>query len=201
MPTAQKFMSRGVGNGFPFCLTKLNVNDRGDGEPIHAYKALTLTEVSHLWWNIASMTASATSLKDPEGTLEAKLTFADLIDEPNKRVCGGLGTLYESDSDMFSFVGVEVGQPTVYKIYGGDTDNENNFTGDYTVGAVAVAYADHVVQEFKRITYTGLWGFEPVSGTTQTDVNVGGVTLFNFTFEEDVTSIVVSIDSIDFYTY
>ena len=94
-------MSRGVGNGFPFCLTKLNVNDRGDGEPIHAYKALTLAEVSHLWWNIASMTALATA-----GTLIAQLTDADLMDEPNKRVCGGVWLLDDSDSDDFSFVGV-----------------------------------------------------------------------------------------------
>lgn len=196
MPTAQKFMSRGVGNGFPFCLTKLNVNDRGDGEPYHAYKALTLAEVSHLWWNIASMTALATA-----GTLIAQLTDADLMDEPNKRVCGGVWLLDDSDSDGFSFVGVEVGPTTVYKVYEGDTDNENNFTGYYTVGDIAEAYADHVVQEFKRITYTGLIVGEPISGTTQTDVDVGGVTLFNLTFEEDVTSISVSIDSIDFYTY
>jgi len=41
MPTATPFTALGAGNGFPACLTKVNVADRGDGSPYDYWTTLS----------------------------------------------------------------------------------------------------------------------------------------------------------------
>lgn len=40
MPTVQQFYASGKGNGFPFCLEKVNVADKGDGTPYDYWTTL-----------------------------------------------------------------------------------------------------------------------------------------------------------------
>lgn len=202
MPTAESF-NGGKGNGFPFCVTKVNVLDRGDGNPYFHYKVLTLSEVSILYWNTAYAVASASAPKDVEGTLSASLTHGDTLAEPDTRVCGGADGIVRSDNDNFSSVRVIIQNPVPYRLYSGNTSNESNFIG-YGISTVVSASVDYQLTEFWDIYYTGLMAYDNgPSGTpfTVTNVNVGGITISKLEAKDSVSEIEASISSLNFYTY
>jgi hypothetical protein len=96
MPIAQKFKALGAGNGFPFCLNKIDVSDRGDGEPFdywvtlggfkktdegspsQAQIDLSLRNAMKLFWNINKLEGSVTDEEDTILVNPGDLTIANL---------------------------------------------------------------------------------------------------------------------------
>jgi len=202
MPTATAFTALGAGNGFPSCLTKINVLDRGDGNAYFNYKVLTLSEVMTLYWNTAYVVATASAPADAGGTLSVSLTSSDILAEPYTRVCGAASGIYKNDSDDFSSVYAETSRLSAYRLYSGDTSNESNFIG-YGISTITFVSVEYEVTEFWTIYYTGLLGFDPALSTssTITDVDVGGITISKVESKDSVSSINASITSVNFYTY
>jgi hypothetical protein len=88
------------------------------------------------------------------------------------------------------------------RLYDGDESDEENFIG-YTVDAFAEAQALYLLDQRKRIYYSGLIEYDGY--TTLTDVTVGGVTLFKYEFVGNTSgnpmAASASITGTDFYTY
>jgi len=96
MPTATEFTALGTGNGFPFCLNKIDVSDRGDGEPFdywvtlggfkktdggspsQAQIDLSLRNAMKLFWNINKLEGSVTDEEDTTLVNPGDLTIANL---------------------------------------------------------------------------------------------------------------------------
>lgn len=204
MPTATPFKALGRGNGFPYCGTKIDVNNRGDGNAYFRYKVLTLAEAMKLYWNLASVYASASAPRDGGGSLNASVS-SSVLKQPRLRVCSG-EFFWDDDGDGFSSVLATVAIPDVYRLYDGSTSDETNFLG-YTVGAIAYASVDYVLTQFIDVIYTGLQAYDGgTSGEpfTVSDVTVDGVTLFQLRAEDfggDPPQISASITGTDSYTY
>lgn len=202
MPTATPFTALGRGNGFATCPIKIDVNDRGDGNPYFAYKALTLADAMKLYWNLASVTAAASAPRDDGGALFASLTSSNVLKQPRLRVCGG-DYVGAGETDGFSSVGVSVGIPNILRLYDGSTSDEDNFLG-YGIGDIASAGVDYVLSEFIDIIYTGLHAYDrglSFKPFTVTDVTVGGVTILKLEAVDNAENISASISGVDFYTY
>lgn len=203
MPTATAFNALGAGNGFAFCLSKINVNDRGDGNPYFKYKVLTLSDAMKLYWNIASTTASAEAPKSGGGTLTAALSLSDVLAEPKERVCGHVIT-GRTDTDTFTFVTATIRSPIVYKLYNGNTSDENNFLGYGVDQLVYVSVEANSASEFIDVIYTGLRAYDNsnAGAFTATNVIVNGVTIFKLEADNSTTAgIQASISATDSYTY
>jgi len=209
MPTATPFTALGAGNGYYQCMTKVNVLNRGDGNPYDNYKILDLNEAMHLFWNIASASIAASCprlVSDgmggtvEDGTLLAEITSADLLKEPYERVCG-TDNVADVDQDNFSFVYAAVYTPPIFRLYYGDVSDEGNFIG-YSVGRVAEADAEYVLDQRKLVYYLGLIDFD--NSTTLSDVTVGGVTLFKYELiinnSNDPLTVSAAISDVGFYT-
>jgi len=199
MPTATPFKALGRGNGFATCPSKIDVNDRGDGNPYTAYKVLTLAEAMHLYWNLASVTATA-SAPGEDGTLLASLTSSDVLKQPNLRGCdSSIRSLSDYDSDDWSYVSAQVQIPYIYRLYDGSTSSEANFLG-YGIDTIAYVYAEYLVSEFIYIFYTGI-STKDVNLYTVTDVTVGGITILKEEYLKNNQNVSASISDVGFYTY
>lgn len=162
MPTATPFTALGAGNGFPFCLPKVDVSD-------YTYcNALTFAQAMKFYWNSYSFTMSAAvnytgftqSVSNP--TVDnrsynaidqnpAGYTVGDR--EPSKRICStsttGKSYLKKEDSNQYDAVGVLFyPTPTIEKLYNGATDNESKFIGYGFNGKVADAYTSRDGPEY-----------------------------------------------------
>lgn len=204
MPTATPFNALGRGNGFATCLDKIDITDRGDGSPYFRYKVLTLSQAMKLYWNFASISASATAPRDGGGTLVASLTSANILREPRLRVCDSSGISdVDTDNDIFSLTLVECRIPNVFRLYNGSTLNESNFLG-YGIDYIAKVQVDYILTEFIDIFYTGLQDYDGgQTGVpfTTTNITVDGVPLFKLEALDSVSSVTGSITSTDSYTY
>ena len=145
MPTATSFNALGAGNGFPFCLDRVNMNDlNGDGTNIAATLwttmggtqkgsaptageiGISLTNAMRVFWNLYSVETEI-------GLLTIVTDFLGNPFEPVNRVCNDVGywgaQLSASNGSIAAF-----GSPV--RMYDGDSDDENNFVG---YGASSVA--------------------------------------------------------------
>ena len=98
MPTATSFTALGAGNGFPFCPSKVNVADRGDGSPYEYWTTLSgWSKVS----TPANDAAKATSI-DESLTLAMKIfwNYNGLSALDEYTVEGGSSSSYTSTIDM-----------------------------------------------------------------------------------------------------
>ena len=157
MPTATPFNALGSGNGFPFCLSKVDVSVYDHWTTLSGVNKTSpitsdaLIEESFrlammLYWNFTSIDCSADAynltdsvsisgdifLKDPPGyNLKAAYDLLDPL-TPVGRVCptGSNGTLYEDNSggSFFRAVRARVGI-TITALYDGPTDDPENFVG------------------------------------------------------------------------
>ena len=143
MPEAEKFNALGAGNGFPFCLNKVNVSGFTYTAP------MTLDQVMSVYWNLYSITASAsvTSTISPfnldvsnpnidtrllNGVDQNPAGYQNGDREPIKRVCGSLGGGYEREEDDSNFKAADVRfdyGSKISRMYDGDVTNESNFIG------------------------------------------------------------------------
>jgi len=157
MPTATPFNAIGAGNGFPSCLSKVNVSGFDHWTTLSGVNKTSPTTSAHLiaeslelammlYWNLTSIDCSADAynltdsvsvsgdifLKDPPGyNLKAAYDLLDPL-TPSSRVCKPFpdSTLYEDNSggSFFRAVRAMVGI-TVVALYDGPTSDPDNFVG------------------------------------------------------------------------
>ena len=154
MPTATPFTALGRGNGFSYCPDKINVSDRGDGQPYDYWTTLdgfnkestgvrsdsdlrnSLIAAMKFYWNLKGMNASASMVDDfmydylgvsgSVGNVEL-----DDIDEPYTRVRPFYPLAVESDTFCFNSIGIDSPGTSlrIYRLYNGATNDESNFVG------------------------------------------------------------------------
>lgn len=151
MPTANKFMALGKGNGFPFCVTrKINVTTREKwitlggtqkgSAPTDAEIQLSFVNAVKIFWNtnelLGSVASSKTSTDLPsiiyrkEGSSFINPTTDP--EEPKDRVCErnnyfdyrNLYTVGANNGIKLGFIGLGV-----MRMYDGDNSDEDNFVG------------------------------------------------------------------------
>lgn len=179
MPTATPFTALGSGNGFPFCLPKVNVADRGDGSPYDywttlsgwskvstpaddAAKAASIVESLQLamkfFWNLYKVNVT-TNTSSSDGSQDYSVSGVIVELEPNERTC----LLYpfvvkEVDpEDRVLRVAIVSTRPSIVRLYNGITSDESNFVG-------YGAYTFDGTDAFRPImTYADLGGRAKVS--------------------------------------
>lgn len=146
MPEAQKFMSRGRGNGFPFCPEKVDVSgfdfwttlsgvNKDSPTTSDALISESRENAMKLFWNYNGHTVDfptsfneATLIIDIEqGDFDSGSSTAPF--EPKSRVCRTNGWSFGKDEDPEfgdQFILTEIDP---IRMYNGSTDNEDNFVG------------------------------------------------------------------------
>ena len=165
MPTATPFNAIGAGNGFPSCLSKVDVSSYEYVNP------MTLEQAMKFRWNSYSveMSASYNPVGDPFNGNVSNPTVDDRIDngtdenpsgyevgdrDPAKRVCGSVGRSYETQDDGSPYYSVGVlffATGSVERLYDGDTTDEDNFIGYGFNGRIADAYAGEDGAEYNTV--------------------------------------------------
>lgn len=157
MPTADSFTALGKGNGFPFCLDKIDVSEydywvtlggfkkTDSGSPSQAQIDLSLRNAMKLWWNTAGLdvTISASLDSGIPGSISSEIIdpVFEIIGEPKTRVCEHDidESFFDEDELEFGSSGVIartrveasylVGESYFVRMYNGSTDDEVNFVG------------------------------------------------------------------------
>jgi len=150
MPTATKFEAEDVGNGFPFCLPKVDVSDRGDGDPYDYWITLggfkkgdagsptaqqisdSLANAMKLFWNYNGHTVDFAIEGGSTTTITADIEQGDFTSgsmtapfEPKDRVCEEDGWNFRKGT---AFENIEMDLYPI-RLYDGSTDDEDNFIG------------------------------------------------------------------------
>lgn len=158
MPTATPFTALGRGNGFSYCPDKINVLDRGDGQPYDYWTTLdgfnkestgvrsdsdlrdSLIAAMKFYWNLKGMNASASRVDGFSGISgSVENVELDDSDEPYTRVCPFYPFAVKSDTSCFNSIGInnqfnQFRALEIYRLYNGATNDESNFVG-YAAGA------------------------------------------------------------------
>ena len=150
MPTATPFTALGRGNGFSYCPDKINVSDRGDGQPYDYWTTLdgfnkgstgvrsdsdlrdSLIAAMKFYWNLKGMNASASMVDDFGGNSgSVENVELDDSDEHYSRVCPFYPFAVKSDTFCSNSIGINnaLGALEIYRLYNGATDDESNFVG------------------------------------------------------------------------
>lgn len=148
MPVAQPFYASGAGNGFPTCLPKIDVTDRGDGLPYDYWTTLSgvnkdnpttsdaliaesLVLASRLYWFGYSVGLVNTAT---DGVVSTSLDSMDLSGQPSSEPKDRLCTTELEKPDevdrnglVASQAGFSMRLPT--RLYNGETTDEANFVG------------------------------------------------------------------------
>ena len=137
-PIAEPFTALGVGNGFPFCLDKLDVSG------FDLVNGMTLQQAMQWYWRVQALWGSATAHWEESSTVIVSASATDAVSStpPMGRVCAFSGFLNSTtDSTEFSSASAtlavrrvpilnSLGTP-LYRLYDGPTTNEDNFTDSY----------------------------------------------------------------------
>lgn len=209
MPTATPFTALGKGNGFPSCLPKVDVSEYDNVEE------MTLGEAMKIFWNLASISYSASSSgADLNVSISGTSTATEV---PSERVCNSVSFPSDSQSDesegdppagfdvIFAFVSFNASVAGVKRLYDGDITNEENFIG-YGIASLCSVTADYIDllaghQDTKQVSLHSY--VDNDTDATITTTEVGGVTFLERTFligDGDAT-VGAEITSLDFYTY
>jgi hypothetical protein len=207
MPVAEKFKALGVGNGFTYCLPKIDVSNYFE------YKTLTLDQAVFLYWNVASATATASSQFEA-GLESVSIGPTNLIKEPKNRGTNiGVSSTgeFETDPDLLgggsvAYAGVGVKIPDVYRIYQGSTGDETNFLG-YSFGEIAHARAGEFYLDAED--YVAYQGMIESSGSQIESLTIGPssnqIPVFkvsdSYGLPEAQEKITADVTAIKFYTY
>ena len=224
MPVAESFNALGAGNGFPSCLTKVNMLDlNGDGSNVEAKKwttlggtqkgqsptdgeiSLSLKNAMKIYWNLYSVSTD-------DDTVLLDVIGGDSL-EPKDRACR---SFWAKTAPSFNLT--VYGSPI--RMYDGDTSDEGNFVGDgvnvlaiasrFVTGAVAVRFnfSSYVASEdsdFEKSEYNSSFaGFHLVArcfSSSAAAITISGLTgtITPNDIELDPNSITYS--DIGFYTY
>jgi hypothetical protein len=151
MPVATPFTALGRGNGFPYKLTKVDVSDRGDGQPYDYWVTLggfkqgdagpptdqqisdSLANAMKLFWNYnghsvdftVDVDLTALTIDIEQGDFDGGNVTAPF--EPEDRVCEEDGWfVFIQDPSGFESIDTEI---YPIRMYDGSTDDEENFVG------------------------------------------------------------------------
>lgn len=157
MPEATPFNALGAGNGFPSCLTKVDVSDKGfdkwttlggnqkGGAVTESGKGLA--QAMAFYWNLEGFkfSASASASRSGEGGESVSVSITDYSTDadssekivPRDRVCSSLRDLREDDSDVDAPLAASAvfgfstwnGVNELARYYSGVTSDEGNFVG------------------------------------------------------------------------
>jgi hypothetical protein len=209
MPTAQEFFASGRGNGFPSCLSKENVSTYDNVE------AMTLQEAIKIFWNLASITYSASSSgNDLSISISGTSTAPE---EPKDRICDTVSFPEESYSEettspdfdpIYAAVSFRFESIEIKRLYNGAITDEENFIG-YGIELLCSVSAEYVNefngQVVKRVSIHSYVDDDPDS--TITTVSIGGVTFLEKNVDivegniaPDNATVVAELTSFDFYT-
>ncbi len=181
MPVAQPFTTDGVYNGFPDCFPKVDVSDRGDGNPFDFWTTASgfnkdsvgnpsaasiqqsLQLVGKLYWNLYRLELDCLVLGgiDPvtELIIDGEIDQTGEAIEPIERVCrGSLTTLGEQIIDEVAVVtDLRQGEEQGFaRMYNGGTADEENFIG-YGLGEAAFAAGKSIdIYAFEGLYDAGL---------------------------------------------
>lgn len=164
MPTAEKFTALGAGNGFPFCPTRVNVenysywstlggfNDTNTGSPTDEQLNLSLLNAMKLWWNynghIASSSGSAGS---PSGEITINLDnggtgdsekYPEGLGDPMYRACYSSWGIYSSS--IASQTGIDI---VIVRMY-----NSSEFIGYGILNSIHCGANDFFNPELKLLS-------------------------------------------------
>ncbi len=147
MPEATPFNALGVGNGFPSCLTKVDVSGYdywttlsgvSKDSPVasDALIAESLQLGMKLYWNLFSCIAPTdSSFTGPSGNTASAVSYLDVSldsrSEPYKRVCGRVRASEEDNNGSSSaqlYINFSGGN-FVIRMYNGAITDEVNFVG------------------------------------------------------------------------
>lgn len=138
MPTTQEFYASGRGNGFPFCITKVDMTQPTSSPTWAApvINPMTLSQAMSLYWNLYGMIGTATATGTSGTSTQSDLNIPD-TDTPISRVCGDTYSDYREETTgapdyptTIQSVGVH---PEVIAMYDGVTTDEGNLLG-YAMG-------------------------------------------------------------------
>lgn len=214
MPVAEPFNAIGAGNGFPYCLNKIDVNSDFNGFAITDYVVWDLATAMKMYWNIHSITIvnnpSMTEVKNGDAYQQGEPDESDYTKvDPFWRVCeenspsGYKLYFLEPDftqNDGFFGVGISA-------FFDGDTSDDANFIGyglsepyqnyadDSLFGTTAVGEAFH----YMRMATFVIEG-DAEAGRTFSTETVGGVEFIK-ALVNNTTDPQVDITDIEFYTY
>tara|TARA_R110000803_G_C11818485_1_gene301626 strand:+ start:16 stop:633 length:618 start_codon:yes stop_codon:yes gene_type:complete len=205
MPTATTFQAKGRRNGFPYCLEKKDVSEYAFVEP------LTLDEAMNIWWNIYSLSGSATSDDFAQESPIPKLEEDDFEKPaaPINRSCN----LSLTKSESTSQTRIKISTSTVVKMYNGDKNDENNFIG-YGIGSSDAISEEHSMvflkaNSFFGLSELGIQSFQKIDNSGDSGllgtIKYSTVTLANLPFvqyeRQKGTGSSVSLSSVELYTY
>lgn len=153
MPVAEPFSTRGLGNGLPFCIRKIDVSG-------YTYVApMTLGQAVHLYYNLSgfnftdggfkgtyidevnpgnSGTTDFTTAPSGSGGVTTENPFD--MSEPKERVCGFGGYIFWNVDAQFADAEARVIASPIFNLYDGDIDDESNHLGyGYEMGFISFA--------------------------------------------------------------
>lgn len=212
---AESFKALGAGNGFPSCLSKVDVSGYDH------FAALSLREAMSLFWNLfgfqnASFTSSLSKSDTRSGGLNYSFTkngsgSSVMSPEPKGRTCGARSLNPSSFSEQFTEEelnetdGASCGGsasfsiPILRAMYNGDINNESNFVG-YGIPRLYSAstnffHLDGLLDGSASIIIGSYMDGESGSGSTEDPPDSGNFNYFN------KTASTVSIGGITFRSF
>ena len=145
MPTADKFSTNGVYNGFPSCFQKVDIRgfdfwitasgynkDDSAQAPTQAQIDQSLQAAGKLFWNLHKVNVDTFydewSLSEQFVTGIDNGVVADAI-EPRERVCGGSLSINLDIDRNIPIIRGEISTTDIHRFYNGATTDETNFIG------------------------------------------------------------------------
>jgi len=218
MPTATEFTALGASNGFPECITKVDMTKSEGGTwapPV--INALTLNQAMNLYWNLYGIVGTASATGTAGTATVSDINIPD-TDTPIKRACRG--SYFGDDDDNAgapdfpdASQGIYIDSSSIIAMYDGDTSVESNFLG-YSFSNTAYSIASNTSNAVETILFAGsapnasdsdAWtqlssiylGTPPVL----TNVTFRGIPFIIADLEEGTTGVSASITDIALYTY
>jgi len=218
MPTATGFTALGAGNGFPECITKVDMTETEGGTwapPV--INALTLNQAMNLYWNLYGIVGAALATGTAGTATVSDINIPD-TDTPIKRVCGGSYSDFEENNAgapdyPFASQSIFISSSGIIAMYNGDTSIESNFLG-YSFGYIASCSANNTSNYVETILFAGsapnasdsdAWtqissiyvGTPPVL----TNVTFQGIPFITAYLDLGTTGVSASITDVALYTY
>ena len=182
MPTATPFTALGAGNGFPFCLTKVDVSgydhwttfsgvNKDSPTTSDALIAESLAIGMNLYWNTFSCVApTSSSFTGSTGNTSSSVSYLDVSSsargDPHKRVCGRV-VANEKDNNGSSYAEVYInfaGGNFVAKMYDGVTTDEGNLVGyGFYSGSLILTRGAATTRARSRVNIQGFMNETPTT--------------------------------------
>jgi len=167
MPVAEKFKALGAGNGFPFCLPKVNVleytkwttfsgfNDESGGAPTQTQIDNSFALAVKLFWNGYKLNCEATIDGITIRSVDSENDAGGRILTPKERISGNVAISKTIDGIGELTDEIQVDLDIIpCKMYKGDVSNEANFIG-YGFGERAIGLNEG--NYFALVYVSGYW--------------------------------------------